>query len=198
MKLIQGSPAWLEWRNTKIGASDAPIIMGASPYKTQYRLWQEKLFLVEPQFKSESMALGNELEPMIRDRFEEQTNIMVMPTCLTHPRIQWMICSLDGISLDEDVFIEIKLNNKDSHQKAKNGIIRKDHDIQMQHQWMCTHKAKKAFYVSYHKSSDDLVIVESFKDKYIQDEIFAAEEDFWNCLKNKVSPEMTEADRHWA
>ncbi len=45
--LIQHSNEWLELRKNKIGASDAPIIMKVSPWKTPYRLWEEKLGLTE-------------------------------------------------------------------------------------------------------------------------------------------------------
>ena len=45
MKIIpieQQSPEWFEWRKTGITASDMPIIMGVSPYKTPWQLWAEK------------------------------------------------------------------------------------------------------------------------------------------------------------
>jgi predicted phage-related endonuclease len=41
----QQTPEWLEFRKNKIGASDAPIIMETSPWKTPYQLWLEKLSL---------------------------------------------------------------------------------------------------------------------------------------------------------
>ena len=45
MKLVsveQGSKEWLALRNNKIGASDAPIIMGESSWTTPFQLWQIK------------------------------------------------------------------------------------------------------------------------------------------------------------
>ena len=42
-ELVQQSEEWLEFRRSRIGASDAPIIMGVSPWKTHYKLWVEKI-----------------------------------------------------------------------------------------------------------------------------------------------------------
>ena len=38
----QKSEEWLDWRKKGIGSSDAPIIMGVSPWKTPFELWEEK------------------------------------------------------------------------------------------------------------------------------------------------------------
>ncbi len=40
--LSQRTPAWHQWRIAGVTASEAPIIMGRSPYKTPWRLWAEK------------------------------------------------------------------------------------------------------------------------------------------------------------
>ena len=40
--LEQGSAAWLEWRGQGIGASDAPIVMGESPFMSAEELLREK------------------------------------------------------------------------------------------------------------------------------------------------------------
>ena len=41
--LNQRSPEWLQWRSQGITASDIPIILGLSPYKTPWQLWAEKV-----------------------------------------------------------------------------------------------------------------------------------------------------------
>lgn len=41
--LSQRSDEWLKWRALGITASDIPIILGLSPYKTPWQLWAEKV-----------------------------------------------------------------------------------------------------------------------------------------------------------
>ena len=42
IELTQNTPEWLEFRRKKIGASDAPIILEVSTWKTPYQLWLVK------------------------------------------------------------------------------------------------------------------------------------------------------------
>ncbi len=46
-QLIQNTPEWHAFRRKRIGASDAPVIMGISPWKTPYQLWIEKTSGIE-------------------------------------------------------------------------------------------------------------------------------------------------------
>ena len=39
--LLQGSPEWLAYRSTHFNASDAPAMLGVSPYKTRTELLHE-------------------------------------------------------------------------------------------------------------------------------------------------------------
>jgi len=76
--LTQQTPQWHEMRKSMIGASDAPVIMGVSPWKTQHQLWLEKLGL----YKQESgwhMQRGLELEEGARNLFREITGIRILP-----------------------------------------------------------------------------------------------------------------------
>jgi len=41
--LNQRSDEWLQWRSKGVTASDIPIILGLSPYKTRWQLWAEKV-----------------------------------------------------------------------------------------------------------------------------------------------------------
>ena len=41
--LNQRSEEWLQWRSKGVTASDIPIILGLSPYKTRWQLWAEKV-----------------------------------------------------------------------------------------------------------------------------------------------------------
>lgn len=54
-----------EKRRSYVGASDVPIIMGLSPWKTAYDLWAEKTGLIEPAEPNEHMQLGTYLEDAV-------------------------------------------------------------------------------------------------------------------------------------
>ena len=49
LDLIQGSPEWLAHRATHFNASDAPAMMGCSPYKTRAQLLREMHTGVVPE-----------------------------------------------------------------------------------------------------------------------------------------------------
>ena len=64
------TPEQREARKKGIGASDTPIIMGFSSYKTPYQLYLEKLGLVDDTEKeTEVQYWGNELERPIMRHF---------------------------------------------------------------------------------------------------------------------------------
>ena len=62
---------WLALRRLAIGGSDAAAICGASPYSSAIDVFADKLGLKEPVQESESMMLGNILEPHVAKPFEE-------------------------------------------------------------------------------------------------------------------------------
>ena len=65
--------AWYAERRTYIGASDVPIIIGISPYKTPYDLWLEKTGQREPEPPSEVQSWGHRVEQLAADFYAEQT-----------------------------------------------------------------------------------------------------------------------------
>ncbi len=91
---VQGSEEWLAQRRKMIGASDAPVIMGVSPWCTPYRLWQEKLEIVKPRKQTKAMAMGIRREDTARSRFTEETGISVKPAVIFHKDIPEMTDSI--------------------------------------------------------------------------------------------------------
>lgn len=65
-------------RQGYIGASDVPVILGESPFKTPYELWQEKV-TGESDFKGNlSTELGHYCEPEVGRRFTKKTGFKVL------------------------------------------------------------------------------------------------------------------------
>ena len=46
--LNQRSDEWLNWRSLGVTATDIPVILGLSPYKTVWQLWAEKTGRINP------------------------------------------------------------------------------------------------------------------------------------------------------
>lgn len=186
----QNTPEWLEMRRVKIGASDAPIILGLSPWKTQFQLWEEKVLGKEQQ-TSAAMARGHALEDQARDCFEKLTGIATMPKVVIHAERTWQMASLDGVTFDGTVIVEIKCPNKETHALAEKGIIPDHYMAQVQHQLSVT-GAAKAFYFSY--SGERGSWIEVFADEKFIAKMLKAEEKFYNLMLLKEPPELTERD----
>lgn len=148
IQLEQNTPEWLTYRKDKIMASEVPIILGDSPYKSPFQHWQERVGIVPPQKETPAMRRGKELEPVARDKFIQDTSINMVPIVVESDSYPWMGASLDGISDDRKSLLEIKCNNKEKHEQASMGNIPHDHWLQMQHQ-MYVSNIEMGYYYSF-------------------------------------------------
>lgn len=196
--LEQGSPEWLSFRNTHIGASEAPILMGESPYKrTPLMLWKEKTGLSAPQVSTPAMQRGQVLEEQARQLFQNQFNISVPPVVGTHEEREYMLASFDGLSSDGKVAIEIKCVKREFHDMALNHKIPQGFYGQMQHQ-IYVGDVKEMYYVSYFPNEADeaqqfKVLPVKRDDVYIA-KMLKEEQKFWDCLVNLIPPDSVELD----
>lgn len=195
--LVQGTPEWRAFRKTKIGASDASAIMGVSPYKSAYALWEEKLGLRDEPQANPAMKRGTSLEDDARLEFERSTQHICVPQVVQHPEYEWAIASLDGLSFCGKIFIEIKCLSSEKHEAALRGEYPEEYIPQLQHQWMCLPDAEEGYYVSYHpafpESSRLAVIKVSRDDKYAK-KLLEKEAAFWWSLQSFEAPKMTDRD----
>ena len=189
---VQGSPEWLAMRMTKIGASEASIILGISPYKTAFELWEEKTGRVTPPPPHAGMLRGQQLEPMIRAQFEAVQNDSFMPRVVVHPEYEWMIASLDGINFTGDTLLEIKTCNKEVFEKCKRGEVVPYYYSQIQHQFSCVPEAKFCYYVCYHADMMEAMLVE--RDEEYIERLIEAEKVFYQCMVTDTTPAKTEQD----
>jgi len=186
----QGTQEWHDLRRSKIGASDAPVILGLSPYKTKFQLWEEKV-LGKDQEQTGGMARGAALESKARECFEQLTGIPVLPKVVIHPQNDWMMASLDGITFDGTTIVEIKCPNKEVHALAEKGELPEHYMAQVQHQFAVT-GAIKGYYFSY--NGDRGALVEVFADDKFIKKMLKEEEKFYKLMVDKEAPELTEKD----
>lgn len=188
----QGTQEWLAMRRNYIGASDTPIILGLSKYKkTPYMLWQEKLGIAEMNSASWATEFGKANEPIARALYEQMSGNLVAPCVIFHKHISFMGASLDGLSIDGDLAVEIKCTNKDNHELAKQGIIPPEFKPQVYHQLECLGH-DKMHYFSYNNGEG--IIVTVHKDEAYQSFLKEEITKFWDLVETFTSPPMTSDD----
>jgi len=188
LKLMQGSQEWLEWRKKGLGASDAPIIMEESPWKTPYELWLEKTGRKKPPPPNASMIRGHRLEEKARQKYIEMTGNAVFPLCAQHEQYPWLFCSLDGINFEQNLIVEIKCAGGASHHKALVNEIPRVYYPQLQHQ-MLVSGIDICHYFSF--DGEDGVIVECPANPEYQEELLKKLQEFWDLVQNDIAPEAS-------
>lgn len=148
---------WLRWRQKGIGASDAAALHGKSPYVTRHELGEQKLAKeIREQEDNFVTRLGNELEPIARQKFaalynmEHGTNEVFEPRRVEMAELPFIRASLDGASSDLKTLVEFKFMSKprehgksltlgqQKHMDVLNGTVPEHYRIQVQHQLLVT------------------------------------------------------------
>jgi len=136
VRLIQGSPEWHEHRKQHRNASETAPVLKVSPWLTPYRLWLQRTGRVEPEVNP-AMRRGQELEPAARAAYEQLTGLVLEPLVLVDGEYS---ASLDGITLDGELILEIKcpLKGMDSElwKQVQAGQMPEHYFWQVQHQLM--------------------------------------------------------------
>lgn len=203
MSKINTRKEWLEYRRLGIGASDAPIVMGLSPWMTPLQLWEQKTAdTVEEWEGNYATKLGDEAEPKIRSLFELQKGQSFEPALVESAEFPFIRASLDGWTEDKKTLVEIKLLNKKDWDIAKQtGKVPDKYYCQIQHQLIAS-QAESCFFAAYlfqefklnrkkNLSLENLIVVEVFPDKKYQGNLIECEMNFWNNHVLKRKPPTT-------
>jgi putative phage-type endonuclease len=117
---------WLSWRKKGLGSSDAPVLMGVSPWRTLFQLWLDKTNQVaeEDNFKGNwATKRGQELEPQVRAWYNEKHKSNMRPENKVHPDNEILRASFDGIDHELRKIIEIKCPGREDHETALRGQV---------------------------------------------------------------------------
>ena len=182
----QGSQAWLDWRKNFLTATDAAMLLGASPYTTPFKGWQRKVGQAPEQFVNQAMLRGNREEPKAREMFIQQYGLEMNPCCIESEKHTFLGASLDGISSCGQYLLEIKsTRHSDS--------IPDFHICQMQHQMLCTDGlAKKCYYVTIWEN--EIQVKEVMADENWMKDYVPKALDFWKKVVLFDPPAMTNKD----
>lgn len=192
---------WLDRRLTGIGASDAPIILGLSKFKSAFQLYHEKLGL-EPVSLAENEAVewGLSLEEPLSKRFMRDSGRETFAppawAIYQHAGIPWLIASIDrwqkyrapGSSVDavpEVLPLELKTANySKASEWANEPPI--EYQVQVQHQLAVTgcRMASIAVLIGGQKFLwTDVQRDEAFIDAMMEQELI-----FWRRLNDRNPP----------
>ena len=193
LDLDQRSAEWLEWRKTRIGASDIPVIMGLNPWKTPYKLWLEKTGRCAEQSVTPAMQRGIDLEPIARDALSKQIGQPLGTIVIQRIDEPWAIASLDAVSFDHMFIAEIKAPNKLTHDATvSNSEIPTYYMAQVQWQIYVT-GIPVGHYFSF-MDEENNVLIEVKRDHDFIREAREAALEFLECLRTDTPPSMEEKD----
>lgn len=150
---------WLQDRKSGIGSSEAPILMGVSPWSTPVKLYEEKISTeIKEETSSYVMDIGNRLEPKIRAAFEEKMGMKFPAANVKMEQMPFLRASLDGFSECQKYICEIKYSGQKDWELAKMGIVPDKYFPQCQHGLMVS-GAMLCYYLSYpYEGRNDLII----------------------------------------
>lgn len=196
----QNTSEWEAWRQTGIGSSDAPVIMGVSRFKTAYGLWEERTGKKKPDGRSYAKDKGHRLEPLIRSRLEACLEIEMPPALHTHSLYPFILASLDGSRPDLKIGAEFKWVGKALFEfVTKTNQVPEEYLPQVQHQLLATGYDKIYFCIYYvppgANERDGLFrYLEVTADVPWLKKYLPKAKKFWEMVQSKKPPELSTKD----
>jgi len=181
--LDQGSPEWLEWRESLRTASETPTVMNVNPYQSQNALRKQKADK-KPTFVNEAMLRGSNMEPIARAAVGEELGITLEPRCYE--------MGLFGASLDAfgdlggvEVIVEIKCPSSPSSGYWDDLDEKHPTFWQLVHQKLCS-GAERTFLYTYDEGRTRL------QECHITEDHFSQLIEAWNNFESERVDEAFE------
>ena len=192
VNLDQRTDAWKAWRNQGITATDSTVILGASPYKTPWRLWAEKVGKILPPDLSgnPNVQRGVALEDEARLLFQNKHLTCVMPACAESDVDPIFRASFDGLTpLNEPVEFKCP-GEKVLAEVRTEGLKAKTvqmYSVQVQHQ-MLVSGSNRGWLVFYDSTTKELIEFEIQRDETIIKRLLAEGRKFYESVTKKIEP----------
>ena len=159
-QLIQGSKEWSTHRSNFFNASDAPAMMGCSPYKTRTQLLQEIHTGITPEVDIATQRRfdeGHRIEALARPLAEAIIGMELYPVTGSEGKFS---ASFDGLTMCETVAFEHKTLNAELLACLGVGCEGRDlppqYQVQMEQQLMVS-GAEKVLFMASKWQGDDLI-----------------------------------------
>lgn len=155
--LIQGSNEWHSYRANHFNASDAPAMLGESPYKTRTQLMHEMHTGITPEIDAATQRRfddGHRFEALARPLAEKIIDEDLYPVTGSEGKLS---ASFDGITMDESIVFEHKTINEAIRQANSAEELPIYLRIQMTQQMMIANAKKCLFMASVWNDQDELI-----------------------------------------
>ena len=189
---------WEQARSNYRCASDAPVIMGVSPFKTRTEFLTEKKLGTKKEFSSyvqeKILDSGHRIEALampFAEGFIGMAHGSLQPETL-YPVVgvegdYW--ASFDGITLAEDIVWECKTLNKDNIEQVKSGQLSPLYYWQLEHQLLVS-GAEKVLYTISNGTIENTYHVWYYPVAGRREQLIAAWEQFEKDLADFVPQEI--------
>jgi putative phage-type endonuclease len=155
--LKQGTPAWHEYRAAHFNASDAPAMMGCSPYKSRNELLHERHTGLAAEVDAGTQARfndGHRFEALARPLAEELVGEDLYPVTGSMGTFS---ASFDGITMAGDVVWEHKTLNDEIRACESADQLGLHYRVQMEQQILVSGADRCLFLATKWDSNDNLV-----------------------------------------
>lgn len=153
LNLVQGSSAWHAVRLNHFTASEAPIMMGASPYMTREELLTMKKTGITAEVSEQQQRIfdrGHALEKLALPLAEKVLGVDLYPVtgCADVEGLP-LLASFDGLDMLEELGFEHKTYNADkAAQMRESGNVLPEYVWQLEHQLLVSGAASILFVMS--------------------------------------------------
>lgn len=191
---------WLQERRKGIGGSDVAAILGLSPWRTPYQVWEDKTGRSEEQTETPAIYWGRLLEDPIRQAYADRTGLSVKKPdqMFTSPDHPFMLANLDGIASDGRL-VEFKTTSRgDGWGEEGTDEIPEYYQTQVQH-YMAVMGVERTD-VGVLIAGRDFRIYTVMADIELQQMLIDEEAKFWELVQTDTPPEITcaaDAARRW-
>ena len=194
--ILQGSPEWLAYRATHFNASDAPAMMGCSPYKTRTELLHELKTGIVPTVDAATQRRfdeGHRIEALARPLAEEIIGEDLYPVTGSSGKLS---ASFDGLTMDEATAFEHKTLNAELRALMIDDCLGSElpmqYRVQMEHQCMVSGSSRVLFMASKWDGDKPVEVRHCWyeSDKELRAEIIAGWKQFAQDLATYVPQEV--------
>jgi putative phage-type endonuclease len=187
---------WLAARKNGLGGSDAAVVLGLSPWKTEFDLWAEKRGEISDSFGDETpefVQWGNILEDAVAKEYANRTGVQVRRS----PEMRWskshpyMFANIDRKIQGQDKLLEVKTTNSMSFARNDWGDeytnqVPEYYLTQVMHYLAVTGYSEGDLAVLI--GGQEMKIYTIKRDERLIEIIQKTEGEFWDKVKNNIAP----------
>lgn len=193
-RIEQGTHAWHEMRRKHLGASDAAVVLGISPFKTRLQLWKEKRGLWT-QEETPAMKRGKVLEDEALNKISDYLDMILIPDVKISSKVPYIMASLDGIDIERKFAVEIKCPGKKNLEEYREKGIPGYYYAQLQVQMFVYDLS--FMHVCFYSPDDifDGKLLQKIERDEVYIEYYLKEaEKFWHLVEGNIEPELENSD----